>query len=84
MSWAATGRRHFDTATRPLLYRLFTALAADRHRVDVSADPTAARRLLGGQMWTLLDPDRPVVTDSVTPGVDAATLARIVDRLEEL
>lgn len=84
VSWGAVGRRHFDTATRPLLYRLFAALAADRHRLDVAADPAAARRLLDPWMWELLDPGRPVTTDSDAPGVDAATLARIVDRLEEL
>lgn len=84
VSWGAVGRRHFDTATRPLLYRLFAALAADRHRVDVASDPAAARRLLDPWMWELLDPGRPVTTDSDAPGVDAATLTRIVDRLEEL
>ena len=84
VSWGAVGRRHFDTAMRPLLYRLFAARAADRHRVDVASDPAAARRLLGPWMWELLDPGRPITTDSDAPGIDAATLARIVDRLEEL
>ena len=83
VSWGRAGRRHFDTSTRPMLWRLFAAVAAERHRVDVDRDRTAARELLGAELWELLDPDRPAATDSGAPGVDTATVARIVDRLEE-
>ncbi len=84
LSWAAVSPRHYDLVTRPLLTRLAAARLADRHRVDLHADPDAARALLGDDVWPWVDPGRPVSRDSQPPGVARATLTRVVDRLERL
>jgi hypothetical protein len=84
LSWAEVSPRHYDLVTRPLLVRLLTTRLADRHRVDLDTDPEAARRLVGDDVWHWLDPNREVSRQGQPPGVDQATLNRIVDRLENL
>jgi hypothetical protein len=81
---ARVSRRHFDRTVRPLLQRLLAALLADRRRLDMSKDTGAAREALGDDLWPLLDPARPASEDSRAPGVSEQTLARIVDRLEDV
>jgi hypothetical protein len=81
---ARVSRRHFDRTARPLLQRLLAALLADRRRLDMGKDTGAAREALGEDLWPLLDPERPASEDSRPPGVSQQTLARIVDRLEDL
>ena len=81
---AQVSRRHFDHTARPLLQRLLAALLADRRRLDISKDTGAAREALGDDLWPLLDPARPASEDSRAPGVSEQTLARIIDRLEDL
>jgi hypothetical protein len=71
LGWAGVSARHYDRATRPVLIRL-------------APDPERARLVLGEDLWPLIDPDRPASSDSDAPGVDVATLTRIVDRLEQL
>jgi hypothetical protein len=77
-------RLRFDRVTAPMLTRLLAALLADRQRVDLVKDPDAARKAIGDDVWPMLDPGRPPVTDSAVPGVTVAALTTIVDRLEEL
>lgn len=84
LSWAAVSRRHYDLATRPLLTRLAAYRLADRHRVDLYADPDAARALVGEDVWPWVDPAREPSRDSQPPGVPRETLTRIIDRLEHL
>jgi hypothetical protein len=84
LSWAAVSPRHYDLMTRPLLLSLLGSRLADHHRVDLSADPEAARRLVGDDLWHWLDPAREVARSGQPPGVDLTTLTRIVDRLENL
>jgi hypothetical protein len=81
---ARVSRRHFDHTARPLLQRLLAVLLADRRRLDMSQDTGAAREALEDDLWPLLDPARPASEDSRAPGVSEQTLARIVDRLEDL
>lgn len=81
---AQTSRRHFDYGTRPMLQRLLAARLADRRRLDLTRDTWAAREALGDDLWPLLDPARPASSDSRPPGVSEQTIARIVDRLEDL
>ncbi len=81
---ARVSRRHYDHAARPLLQRLLAALLADRRHLDISMDTVSAREALGDDLWPLLDPARPASNDSRPPGVSEQTLARIVDRLEDL
>ena len=84
LSWADVSPRHYDLVTRPLLVQLLASRLADRHRVDLATDPGAARRLVGEEVWPWLDPGREVARRGQPPGVDLATLTRIVDRLEQL
>jgi hypothetical protein len=84
LSWAAVSRWHYDHGTRPLLTRVMRAALADRHHLDLAADPERARKAIGDDVWPFLDPDGPPSLDSRTPGVDLRTLALIVDRLESL
>jgi hypothetical protein len=84
LSWAAVSPRHYDVVTRPLLTRLAAARLADTRRVDLYADPDAARAVLGEDVWPWVDPAREPVRDSQPPGVPRETLTRIVERLEAL
>jgi hypothetical protein len=84
LSWAPVSQWHYDHGLRPLLSRLFESVLAERHRVDLSADPERARSVVGDDVWPLIDPSWPPSFDSKAPGTDLRTLARIVDRLEQL
>jgi hypothetical protein len=84
LSWAEVSPRHYDLMTRPLLQEILATRLADHHRVDLAADPEAARRLVGDDVWPWLDPGREVATRGQPPGVDLRTLTRIVERLERL
>jgi hypothetical protein len=84
LSWASVSPRHYDKVTRPLLTQLAAARLADRHRVDLHADPAAARSIVGEDVWRWIDPQRAASRDSQPPGVGADTLTLIVDRLEHL
>jgi hypothetical protein len=84
LDWAPVSQWHYDHGLRPLLSRLFESVLAERHRVDLTADPERARSLVGDEVWPLIDPSRPPSFDSSAPGTDLRTLTRIVDRLEQL
>ncbi|SRR6266567_8045616 len=84
VAWAGTSRRHYDHALRPLLRRLLGSLLAERHRLDLTWHSDQARLLVGEDLWPLVDPSRPPSEDGDAPGVDLATLSRMVDRLEGL
>ncbi len=84
LSWAAVSHRHYDAVTRPLFTRLAAARLADRYRIDLYADPAAARDVVGEDVWPWLDPVRDPSRDSQPPGVDRHTLTRIIERLESL
>ena len=84
LSWASVSPRHYDMACRPLLQQLMTSRLAERHGIDVSRSPGSARSLLGEDVWPWLDPARPASDSSQPPGVDAARMRLIVDRLEAL
>jgi hypothetical protein len=84
LALAQSSQRLFDYTARPLLQRLLAALLADRRRVDLTRDTRAAREAVGDDLWPLIDPARPASGDSSPPGVSEQTIARIVDRLEDL
>jgi hypothetical protein len=84
LSWAEVSPRHYDLVTRPLLVQLMTSRLADHHRIDLATDRDAAHRLVGDDVWYWLDPDREVAKQGQPPGVDLATLTRIIERLETL
>jgi hypothetical protein len=84
VGWANFSRRHYDYVVRPLLIRVLTAVLAERHRIDLTTQPERARRLLGEDLWPLVDPGARRSEDSHAPGVSLAAITRVVDRLEEL
>ena len=84
LGWAPVSQWHYDHGIRPLLVRLMTSVLAEHHRVDAAKDPARARQLVGEEIWPLVDPLRLPSLDSKAPGADLRTLARIVDRLEQL
>lgn len=84
LSWAAVSPRHYDLVTRPLLTSLAAARLADRHRVDLHADPDAARAVVGEDVWHWIDPAREASRDSQPPGIGPGTLSLIVGRLESI
>jgi hypothetical protein len=84
LSWAPVSEWHYDHGIRPLFGRLVVSALAEHHRVDAVADPERARHLVGDEIWPLVDPSRPPSFDSRSPGADLRTLARIVDRLEQI
>lgn len=82
--WAPVSARHFDRAVRPMLSRLLAATLAQRHGIDMAADPDAARDAIGADLWVLVDPARPPSDDTRQPGVPLPVVLRFVDRLEAL
>lgn len=84
LSWAAVSPRHYDLVTRPLLTQVAAARLADRHRVDLHADPAAARALVGEDVWPWIDPAAEVSRNSQPPGIGRDTLTLVIDRLEHL
>ena len=84
LSWAQVSPRHYDMMTRPLLVRLMASRLADHHGIDLHRSPELARAVVGEDVWWWLGPTRPAEGSSQPPGVDVATLTRLVERLERL
>jgi len=79
----------YDAELRGTLQHLLAARLAEHHGVSLRDDPAAARRLLcprprDERLWYWVDPARPPVTQTSTPGIPRRTLARLIDRLERL
>ena len=84
VEWGLTSAYDFDAALRPRLTRVADVRLLERHGVDLHADPSAAARLLGPEAWALLDPRRTDAPDRNMPGPDRATLARVLDAIEQI
>jgi len=79
----------YDAELRGTLQHLLAARLAEHHGISLSDDPGAARRLLcprprDDALWYWVDPARPPVTTGKDPGIPPRTLARLIDRLEQL
>ena len=79
----------YDAELRGTLQHLLAARLAEHHGISLSDDPGAARRLLcprprDDALWYWVDPARPPVTKGTKPGIPPRTLARLIDRLEQL
>ncbi len=79
LGWAGASRRHYDHVTRPVFTRLLRAALEDGR-----VTRQAAEARVGADLWPLIDPAAPLSDNSEAPGVDPATLRRVVDRLERL
>ena len=69
---------------RPTLRPLAAELLRARRGVDLDASPDAARHVLGEETWELVREDRAPPTERFAPGLDAASLRRVVESLEAL
>jgi hypothetical protein len=79
----------YDSELRRTLQHLLAARLAERHGISLQDDPGTARRLLcprprDDQLWYWVDPARPSVTEGKQTGIPPRTLARLIDRLEQL
>jgi hypothetical protein len=79
----------YDAELRGTLQHLLAARLAEHHGISLSDDPGAARRRLcphprDDALWYWVDPARPPVTTGKEPGIPPRTLARLIDRLEQL
>ena len=90
---AMTSQGFYDSELRPVLEHLLAARLAERHGVHLYQDADAARKLLcrnprDADLWPWIDPDtRPKtsVRDAAEQrGIPRRTLARLIDRLEQL
>ncbi|MPZ60282.1 MAG: hypothetical protein GEU93_03080 [Propionibacteriales bacterium] len=77
-------RREFDFALRRRLEHIASSRLAESEDVDLHRDPERARAILGADLWSLIDPRRPISRDRTGGGVSEAELAEFVDRLEKL
>ena len=69
---------------RPTVRRMAAELLQARRGVDLDASPDAARRALGEETWQLVRADREPPTERFGPGLELASLRRVVDSLEAL
>jgi hypothetical protein len=74
----------FHVRLRPTLRAIATHRLSSRRGVDLDANPAAARRLLGDDVWDLLRADRLPPEDRFAPGIEPDALARLLDRLERI
>ena len=79
----------YDAGLRGTLQHLLAARLAERHGVSLHDDPDTARRLLcprprDDALWYWVDPARPPSQAGKQPGIPPRTLARLIDRLEQL
>ena len=90
---AADNLAFYNSELRPVLEHLLAARLAERHGVNLYQDPATARGLLcrnsrDAGLWAWIDPaTRPRESPrghSEQAGIPRRTLARLIDRLEQL
>jgi hypothetical protein len=79
----------YDAVLRGTLQHLLAARLAEGHGINLHDNPDAARRLLcprprDDTLWYWVDPARPPTQTGRQPGIPPRTLARLIDRLEQL
>jgi hypothetical protein len=80
---AASNAGDLHRRLRPIL-REVAAAGLARHRVDLDADPAAARALLAPGTWELVRPDRARPADPFAPGLGRDELRVVLDDLGRL
>ena len=79
----------YETGLRRTLEHLLAARLAERHRINLYEEPAAARREFcrderDAYLWSWISPEREPDPDTEQGGIPRRTLARILDRLEQL
>lgn len=77
---AGESTEHYARAFVPMMRRLVTDRLADRHGIDVAADPSGARRLMGEELWEIFSTEVDVRARPPAP----VRLRDLVERLERL
>ncbi|HEY7622239.1 MAG TPA: hypothetical protein VH834_20885 [Solirubrobacteraceae bacterium] len=80
---AASSAGEMHWRLRPVL-REVAAAGLARRRIDLDADPAAARALLAPETWELVRPDRRRPDDPFAPGLGRVELRTVLDDLERL
>ncbi|HEX7612163.1 MAG TPA: hypothetical protein VF371_05255 [Candidatus Limnocylindrales bacterium] len=68
--------RGVEYRLRPLLRKIAAARLAERHQVDLVADPAAAQQVLGPELWALVGPGPYGPTRAATPDRTPTDAAR--------
>ncbi|MGI8879249.1 MAG: hypothetical protein ACR2KJ_01790 [Jatrophihabitans sp.] len=86
LAWARTSQRHYDLGARKLLQRAAAARLDQRAGIDLwtARDRARAENLIGPRLWPLIDPARPVSSDSHSRGLRGQQVDALLDRLETL
>ena len=87
-----TSRPMYESDLRPVLEHLLAARLAENHGINLYTDPAAARRVFcrsGGDeaLWRWVDPAQALPAgdrEKEKHGIPRRTLARLVNRLEQL
>jgi hypothetical protein len=77
-------RLDWDRHLRPMLARRFSITTGQNQAKDPKAFDATGRMLFGPQLWAWVDPNNVAQTGGREPGPGRATLAEILDRLEQL
>jgi hypothetical protein len=84
LDWADGSRADWDRHVRPLLAREVAELLRARRDPALPQPAHPGGRLLGPDLWPLVDPAQPFTAEPDRPGPGRDGLARILDRLERL
>jgi len=77
-------RIDWDRHLRPMLARRFAITTGQNQAKDPAAFDATGRMLFGPQLWAWVDPNNVAPTGVREPGPGRATLAEILDRLEQV
>jgi hypothetical protein len=77
-------RTDWDRHLRPMLARRFAITTGQSQTKDRAAFDATGRMLFGPQLWAWVDPNNVASTGAREPGPGRATLAEILERLEQV
>ena len=77
-------RTDWDRHLRPMLARRFAITTGQSQAKDPGAFDATGRMLFGPQLWEWVDPNNVAHTGMREPGPGRATLAEILERLEQV
>jgi hypothetical protein len=86
---AMSSNASYRAGLGPDLEHVLAARLSERHGISLYDQPEAARDILctnarDADLWPWVDPARPATEDADAPGIPPRTLARLVQRLEQL
>lgn len=75
----------YEHELRPVLEHILAARLAEKHGVNLYHEPARARELVNDQaIWYWIDPEQAQARQQRTAGIPLRTLARLIQRLEQL